>query len=103
MRTDTELDGEAEEAMLRAAQQFDNEESDMLFQAENDNLSTESLWCEADREDFFPLGCHASREAAVQQFYDDIVEAFLAHPPAPPAFNKWTKFFPPVAWFASFC
>ena len=56
MRTDTELDGEAEEAMLRAAQQFDNEESDMLFQAENDNLSTESLWCEADREDLFPFG-----------------------------------------------
>ena len=52
---------------------------------------------------FCPLGCHASRETAVKQFYDDIVEVFLAHPPAPPAFNKWTKLFPPVAWFASFC
>jgi hypothetical protein len=52
---------------------------------------------------FCPLGCHASREAAVQQFYDDIVEVFLAHPPSLPAFNKWTKFFPLVAWFASFC
>ena len=52
---------------------------------------------------YCPLGCHSSRESAVKEVYDDIVEVFLAHPPAVPAYNKWNKLYPPIAWFASFC
>ena len=49
-----------------------------------------------------PLGCHPSREACVKSCHADICEVFVSHPPPNPVWNKWTKIWPPVAWFASF-
>ena len=51
---------------------------------------------------YCPLGCHDSREAAATELYEDLLEVFLSHPPAIPAYNKWTKIWPPLIWFASF-
>ena len=55
-----------------------------------------------DIHHYCPLGCHSSREAAVTELYEDLLEVFLSHPPAVPAYNKWTKIWPPLVWFASF-
>ena len=49
-----------------------------------------------------PIGCHPSREACVKSCHADICEVFVSHPPSSPVWNKWTKIWPPVAWFASF-
>ena len=55
-----------------------------------------------DIHHYCPLGCHSSREAAATELYEDLLEVFLSHPPAVPAYNKWTKIWPPLVWFASF-
>ena len=55
-----------------------------------------------DIHHYCPLGCHSSREAAVTELYEDLLEVFPSHPPAVPAYNKWTKIWPPLVWFASF-
>jgi hypothetical protein len=49
------------------------------------------------------LGCHESKQSAADELYNDVVEVFLNHPPPIPAWNKWTKIHPPVAWFTTFC
>jgi hypothetical protein len=48
------------------------------------------------------LGCHSSSEAVITDAVRDMTELFLAHPPAPPAFNKWTRIWPCLSWFTSF-
>ena len=57
----------------------------------------------SDLQHFCPAGCHRSREAVIDDFCGNLIELFLAHPPSPPAANKWTKLYPPVFWFTSFC
>jgi hypothetical protein len=49
-----------------------------------------------------PLGCHASSAAVTKDIVDDLTETFLNHPPVVPAWNKWTKLYPPLAWFTVF-
>lgn len=49
---------------------------------------------------FCPFGCHASKEAIVDDIYQDLCTLFLDSPPAVPAWNKWTKIAPVLCWFA---
>lgn len=49
---------------------------------------------------FCPFGCHASKEAIVDDIYQDLCTLFLDSPPAIPAWNKWTKIAPVLCWFA---
>ena len=46
-----------------------------------------------------PMGCHASKEAAIRDLGSMLSELFLNHaPPVPTGWNKWTKVWPPVVW-----
>ena len=49
---------------------------------------------------FCPYGCHATKNAIIEEIYQDICELFLNSPPAIPAWNKWTKIAPVLCWFA---
>ena len=59
-------------------------------------ISAGELW------HYCPLGCHSSRQQAIDQLFDDLDEMFLKHPPVVPAWNKWGKILPPVMWFMGF-
>ena len=49
---------------------------------------------------FCPFGCHSSREAVLQELYQDFCTLFFDAPPPVPAFNKWTKVAPVLQWFS---
>ena len=51
---------------------------------------------------YCPVGCHPNRAAAVDDIFQNLCILFLYSPPGVPAYNKWTKTYPPVPWFASF-
>lgn len=50
---------------------------------------------------FCPWGCHSTRSAAAQEIASDFITVFFDHPPAIPAWNKWSKLVPPLLWFTT--
>lgn len=38
----------------------------------------------------------------IEQVIKDFTEVFLNHPPPIPQYNKWTKIWPALSWFACF-
>lgn len=51
---------------------------------------------------YCPAGCHASKQDAINELEQLLLEVFLDHPPPVPAWNKWSKIVPPLSWFAVF-
>ena len=51
---------------------------------------------------YCPLGCHCSLEAAQDTLIDLLLTVFVRSPPPTPAWNKWTKVWPPLLFFAVF-
>eukprot|EP00959_Pyramimonas_sp_CCMP1952_P409138 8574367-Pyramimonas_sp.AAC.2 len=45
---------------------------------------------------YCPFGCHCSKQAAEDDLYKMIEQIFVRHPPQVPAWNKWTKVWPPL-------
>ena len=51
---------------------------------------------------YCPLGCHCSLEAAQDTLIDLLLTVFVRGPPPTPAWNKWTKVWPPLLFFTVF-
>ena len=49
---------------------------------------------------YCPFGWHASFEAAIDDFFDMLNAMFFDHASPVPAYNKWTKVWPALVWFA---
>eukprot|EP00969_Alexandrium_andersonii_P033357 1456540-Alexandrium_andersonii.AAC.1 len=45
------------------------------------------------------LGCHSSREAAIDDIMLALDQCFLSTMPRIPALNRWTKLFQPASWW----
>lgn len=48
---------------------------------------------------YCPYGCHSSLQAAQTDLVNLILALFVQSPPPTPAWNKWTKVWPPLVWF----
>ena len=49
------------------------------------------------------FGCHGSGREACREIIKDVISLWVDMPPAVPAWNKWSKVWPVVSWFATFC
>ena len=49
------------------------------------------------------IGCHSTASSVRSEIIQDIQTLWIDHPPPVPAWNKWSKVWPVIAWFGSFC
>ena len=56
----------------------------------------------AEVRHYCPVGCHSGEQQVRDQLEQDVTCLFLDHPPPVPAWNKWSKVVPPLAWLAVF-
>lgn len=48
------------------------------------------------------IGCHSTAQEVCKELVQDICRLWVSHPPPVPAWNKWSKVWPAIAWFGTF-